>query len=725
MTTPLVLCAMLFPALVSGPGKPLKVDLNPPLGRSDLLTPDWENWAVTDTEMERTFDGVTVALKSRAPLRGCWYKPNLLGATMASDGMAAVGPLELVITGLAPGRHTLVTYHNWLENSTPGLFSIKVDGALRVGGLRPTTKVRSDTDPTLSYLEFEATNRAVVVTIAPDDPGAGQVVLNGFELDTSDPHAKAIRPSPGDRDEHVDADSGTLDLTWTAPVSAVSHDVYFGHDRAAVESADRSSPLYRGSRTAIGETLSGLSSHDDDYWRVDEVDAAGKVTRGDLWRFRARHLAFPGAEGYGRFARGGRGGRVIEVSNLEDSGPGSFRAAVDAQGPRTIVFRVSGVIGLKSQVVLKNPYLTVAGQTAPGDGICFRGFPVGTATGSHDIIVRHVRIRVGDESGHPYNGSGLGGDHTIMDHCSISWSMDEGLSTRTAGNVTFQRSIIAEALHDSVHRHPHAYAASIGGKVASFHHNLLVHCTGRNWSLAGGLDNAGHYAGYLDLRNNLVYNWRDRTTDGGAKQVNFVNNYYRPGPSTTLFTLMKPDVGGPGDRQMYYIAGNVLEGRPEYDDDNWKGVRPNGDAPLSEIKSDVPFFDAHIRTTSASEARDDVLSDVGANLPRQDPLDRRYLRETRSGGFTYRGSKGHLPGIIDSQSDLGPAPWPEYRTYDVPADSDHDGMPDSWESSHGLTPHSAPGDFADAVADPDGDGYTRLEDYLSELAARGHNASDR
>jgi hypothetical protein len=304
-----------------------------------------------------------------------------------------------------------------------------------------------------------------------------------------------------------------------------------------------------------------------------------------------------------------------------------------------------------------------------------------------------------------------------MDHCSISWSMDEGLSTRTAGNVTFQRSIIAEALDDSVHRHPHAYAASVGGKIATFHHNLLANCTGRNWSLAGGLDNAGHYAGYLDFRNNVVYNWVHRTTDGGAKEVDFVNNYYKPGPATKVLWLMKPDVGGPGDRQRYYIAGNLLEGHPEYDADNWKDVFPNGDAPLSEIRSDRPFFPSYVRTTSATEAYRDVLADVGANLPRLDPVDRRTLREVQSGGFTYRGGKGHMPGIIDSQADIGPEPWPFYRTSDVPEDADHDGLPDAWEAGHGTDPHSPKGDFSDAAADPDGDGYTRLEDYLNELAA--------
>jgi hypothetical protein len=708
-------------AVPAGAGAPLKVDLNPPLGRADILTPEWENWSVEGAAPERAFGAVSVTLRSRAPLRGVWYKPTLAdGSTMASDGVAAAGPIEIVLSGLAPGSHSLVTYHNWLDATEPGRFSVQVDGDVRASRLRPTIRARADTDTTVAFVEFEAKGTPVVVTIEPEDAGRGEVILNGFELDTSDPWARAIRPSPADRDEHADADLGRLALTWAAPPSSAAHDLYVGEDRAAVAAADRASPLYRGRRAKAGETLDGLSTHKSYYWRVDEVDPAGKVTRGDVWRFRVRHLAFPGAEGYGRFARGGRGGRVIEVTNLDDSGPGSFRAAVEAEGPRTVVFRVSGVVALRSPVVVwaRNSYLTVAGQTAPGDGFCLRGYPFGTASGSRDVILRHVRIRVGDEAGHPYNGTGLCGDHEIMDHCSVSWSMDEGLSTRGAGNVTFQRCIIAEALHDSVHRHPHAYAASIGGNIASFHHNLLADCAGRNWSLAGALDNAGRFAGHLDIRNNVVYNWLDRTTDGGAKRVNFVNNYYKPGPSSRVFHVMKPDVGSPGDRQAYYIAGNVMEGHDDYNRDNWAGVFPNGDAPLSEIKSDAPFFPTFVTTTTARAAYDDVLADVGATLPRRDVLDARYVREVRSGTFTFRGGKTGNPGIIDSQRDLGPEPWPVYKTYDVPADADHDGLPDVWERAHGLNPASSPGDFSDANADPDGDGYTRLEDYLNELAAR-------
>jgi hypothetical protein len=361
-----------------------------------------------------------------------------------------------------------------------------------------------------------------------------------------------------------------------------------------------------------------------------------------------------------------------------------------------------------------NPsYLTIAGQTAPGDGICLKGHPFGTLGSSSDIIVRHLRVRVGDEASRSYDGMGLGGAHTIFDHCSISWSIDEGLDSRTARNATFQRCIISEALDDSFQRHPHSFAASIGGDPASYHHNLLAHCTGRNWSLAGGYDNAVRFAGHMEIRNNVVYNWRHRTTDGGAKRVDFVGNYYKPGPATQVFHLVKPDVGSPADRQVYHIAGNVMEGRPSYDEDNWAGVVPNGQAPLAEFKADAPMFPGQVETTSAAAAFEDVLADVGATLPRQDPIDRRVIHEVRTGTFTYRGNRGHLPGIIDTQIDLGPEPWPQYKTYDVPVDSDHDGLPDDWEKARGLNPHSPAGDFSDANGDPDGDGYTNLEDYLN------------
>ena len=716
--------ALLLVVLLSIPGadrpRPLQVDINPPSTRSDLLSPEWENWTVEGPSAARTFGGVTVNLSAQRRLVGEFYKPiTAYGATMAADGVSDPEAIRIRIDGLARGLHTLTTYHNRLDVATPAAIEARSEGVDQVPSVTPTSRARDDDEVASIFHRFSVGDAPTIITLrSVPGPGDARVILNGVEIDAADPRCRAIKPVPAHADEHADADSGSMVLRWKAPDSARAHDVYFGSDLAAVEAAEPDAPEYRGRVEQVGRAVDGLSPFVTYFWRVDEIDAGGSIHRGLVWRFRPRQLAFPGAEGYGRFARGGRGGRVIEVTNLEDSGPGSFRAAVEAEGPRTVVFRVSGVIPLRSQITLKHPNLTVAGQTAPGDGICTRGFPVGTASGSHDIIIRYLRIRVGDESGHPYNGTGLGGDHTIMDHCSISWSMDEGLSTRTARDVTFQRCIIAEALHDSVHRHPHAYAASIGGDIASFHHNLLVHCAGRNWSLAGGLDNAVRLAGHLDIRNNVVYNWEHRTTDGGAKEVDFVNNYYKPGPASRVFHLMKPDVGSPGDRQVYYIAGNVMEGHPEYDADNWAGVFPNGDAPLDEIRSDKPLFPPFVRTTSAVEAYEDVLMDVGANLPKSDALDRRVIRETKTGTFTHRGSKTGFPGIIDSQFDLGPDPWPTYRTAEVPADADHDGMPDAWESARGLDPNSPAGDFSEANADPDGDGYTRLEDYLNELAAR-------
>ncbi len=648
-----------------------------------------------------------------------WYKPLLVhGATLTSDGVAADGSLEIVLSGLSPGRHTLAMFHSLLSDAPPGRYSIAVDGQVRVEGLRPTVKVHHDEDAACSFVEFTAGPAPVVLTITAAEGTNREVILNGFEVDRSNPNLKAIKPSPSRDDEHADADDGRISLGWAPRPGAVSHDVYFGTDREAVARAGRTSPEYRGNRDHASEVVDGLTSRPDYFWRVDEIDAYGGVTSGDLWHFRARHLAFPGAQGFGRFARGGRYGRVIEVTNLHDSGPGSFRDAAEASGPRTLVFRVSGVIPLESPITVTHPYLTIAGQTAPGDGICLRGHPFGTSAGSSDIIVRHLRVRVGDEAARSYDGMGLGGGDTIFDHCSISWSIDEGLDSRTARNATFQRCLISEALDDSFQRHPHAFAASIGGNLASYHHNLLAHCTGRVWSLAGGYDNAVKFAGHMEIRNNVVYNWRHRTTDGGAKRVDFVGNYYKPGPATQVFHLVKPDVGSPTDRQLYYIAGNVMEGRPSYDEDNWAGVTPNGQAPLSEFKVNAPMFPGQVETTSASLAFDDVLADVGATLPRQDPIDRRIISEVRAGTFSHRGGRGHLPGIIDSQLDLGPEPWPRYRTYDVPVNSDHDGLPNHWERQRGLSPNSPAGDFSDANADPDGDGYTNLEDYLNRQSDR-------
>jgi hypothetical protein len=431
-------------------------------------------------------------------------------------------------------------------------------------------------------------------------------------------------------------------------------------------------------------------------------------------------LAFPTAEGYGRLAAGGRGGRVIEVTNLNDSGPGSLRAAVEAEGPRTVVFTVSGLITLESRLIVRNPFLTVAGQTAPGKGICLRKYNFGML-GGHDNIIRYIRVRPGNISGMTLDGMGMASaDNCIIDHCSISWTLDESFSSRGGKNITLQRTLISEALNEAGHKkYPpgtqHGYAASIGGDVGSFHHNLLAHCAGRNWSLAGGLDKKGFYVGRLDIRNNVVYNWKNRATDGGAHEVNFIGNYYKPGPSTTFFYALNAQYGGFPGTQRYYIEGNVMPGHFDaatQDAGRTATTERSGTLPTDYspwVKA--PFFESYVKTQTAAEAYTNVLANVGCNFPALDDHDRRVIQEVTDGTFKYKGSKTGLAGLPDSQDDVGG--WDNYPEVHRPADwdTDHDGMPDAWEKSHGLNPN----DPSDRNGDFNGDGYTNLEKYLNSL----------
>jgi hypothetical protein len=435
--------------------------------------------------------------------------------------------------------------------------------------------------------------------------------------------------------------------------------------------------------------------------------------------------AFPTAEGYGRFAQGGRGGRVIEVTNLNDSGPGSLRAAVEAAGPRTVVFNVSGLITLESRLIIRgtNSNLTIAGQTAPGKGICICKYNFGIG-GAHDIIIRYVRVRPGNISGMTLDGMGMASsDNCIIDHCSISWTLDEAFSSRGAKNITLQRTLISEALNEAGHKkYPpgtqHGYAASIGGDIGSFHHNLLAHCSGRNWSLAGGLSKPDNkYAGRLDLRNNVVYNWKNRATDGGAHEVNFVANYYKPGAATRFFYALNAQYGGFPGTQQYYFADNVMpdhfglnnqtEGRTATTERG--GKLPTDYSPWVE----KPFFEPYVKTHSAEEAYTNVLANVGCNFPALDEHDQRVLAEVRSGTFKFKGSKTGLPGLPDSQEDVGG--WDDYPQVHRPAnwDTDHDGMPDDWEKRAGLNPK----DPNDGNADRNSDGYSNLEEYLGWLVS--------
>ncbi|HTZ21759.1 MAG TPA: hypothetical protein VMC06_12830, partial [Opitutaceae bacterium] len=559
-----------------------------------------------------------------------------------------------------------------------------------------------------------------------------------FEIDTPNSTRQAHSPSPLDSDEHVDADNGRQTLSWTAAVTAISHNLYFGTSLSAVTAATPAAPEFKGNQTATTFAVSSLNSALTYYWRVDEVDLLGNVTRGTVWYFRPRHLAFPGAEGYGRFARGGRGGRVVEITSLADYAPGdtpvpgTLRYAIEQEtGPRTIVFAVSGLITLESRLTINSPYLTIAGQTAPGKGICLREWTMGLS-GAQDVIIRDVRSRPGNISGTTIDGMGMSGsNHCILDHCSVSWSIDEAFSSRTAQNITLQRTLISEALNIAGHQNyppgtMHGYAASIGGDIGSFHHNLLAHCYGRNWSLAGGLDSNGYFSGRLDLTDNVVYNWGHRATDGGAMEVNFVNNYYKPGAATDFFYALNAQYDNFPGTQRYYFAGNVMPGH--FDETNEAAGRTatastGSSLPTYQNFVDAPFFASFVTTQPARLAYKYVLSDVGCNQPALDDHDVRVIRETRDGTFTYRGSVSGLAGMPDTQADVGG--WETYPGLSRAADwdSDHDGLPDWWERLIGTNPNSPAGDFSDANADPDGDGYTYLEDYLNWMAAPHYDCS--
>jgi hypothetical protein len=720
----LCICALLH-ITSSAFSEPLRVDISPDNGRKDVLTPEWQNWLMKDApSVSAKYGNVTVTFRKSgdvgSELTAAYWKGGAdYGIHMANDGITVKdgnkgGQLEMVISGLAAGKHNIVTYHNAADNVELNPFDVLVNGDVKVPGIQPTKRVTDEYDCASASFEVEASDgKDVVIGFKPNGGrNVDNVIVSGFEIDTIDPTRLAMKPSPAHNDEHADPQTA---LSWTAAKTASTHHIFLGTDPQAVANATMASPEYKGELKETSFTPKGLSHFETYFWRVDEVssESAHAVSKGNVWRFRVRHLAFPGAEGYGRFARGGRAGRVIEVTSLDDSGPGTFREACEAEGPRTVVFRVGGIIELKSKVIIRNSYITVAGQTAPGDGICIKNYSFG-CLGAHDVIIRYIRVRIGDETGETLDGMGLAScDHSIIDHCSISWTIDESFSSRGAKNITFQRNIIAEALNHAGHKKyvgtgkGHGFAASISGSIGSFHHNLLAHNAGRNWSLAGGLDQNARLAGRLDIRNNVVYNWEHRTTDGGCREVNFVNNYYIPGPASRVFTLQKPDPTDPERGMRIYLAGNQIEGRPKVNADNWSAAVMDAKW-LPKVRSDEPLFESFVTTQSVEEAYKSVLSDVGANLPRQDAVDARVIEDVKKRGTQFMGATSKAPGIIDSQKESGG--WPVYRGGQALPDADHDGMPDDWERKKGLDPKN-PSDSGKEA----GNGFTNLELYLNEL----------
>lgn len=694
---------------------------------SEVHDPLYQSWVINEgMEDEKAFEDVTVKVKGN--FNSSWVKIGMSAphyAQLVSDGLVSQEPLEFVISGLKPGEHSLLTFHNTFSNlreRTVTPIKIYVNDEL-VETLSQSNRAFAKIDAATAYLTFKAEANKEVIIRFEGETGydISDFVINGFEIDTPDLKKQAHSPLPENADEHVVVEKD-LNLKWESPKGTSAYHVYFGEDKEAVKNASASSELYKGKQTENQFSVNDLYSMNTYYWRVDAEDANGKITQGNVWSFRPAQLAFPGAEGYGRFAIGGRGGKVVEVTNLNDDGPGSFREAVTKDiGPRTVVFNVSGNIELKSRLVIGHPYITVAGQTAPGDGITITRAPVGL-TGD-DGIVRFLRVRIG--SGTTFDGMGLtGANFSIIDHCSISWTIDESFSSRGAHHITLQRTLISEALNVAGHDKyeggkMHGYAATIGGDIGSFHHNLLAHNYGRNWSMGGGLNGDGYYSGRLDIRNNVVYNWGHRTTDGGAHEVNFVNNYYKPGGASDIFVALTADHEGVGKgSQRYFFEGNVMPGYFDVDTQE-KGRRSkikNNEIVDYETFVDEPFFESYVETQSAVGAYKNVLSDVGANQPKLDDHDKRIIDETLKGTYSRKGKRSKLPGMIDTEMDSGG--FPEYTSETRPTnwDTDHDGLPNWWEEAHGLNINSSNGDFSDANKDDDKDGFTQLEDYLNWMA---------
>ncbi|XEC95809.1 Ig-like domain-containing protein [Paenibacillus tarimensis] len=404
--------------------------------------------------------------------------------------------------------------------------------------------------------------------------------------------------------------------------------------------------------------------------------------------------AFPEAEGGGMYTTGGRGGEVYEVTNLNDSGPGSLRDAVST-GNRTVVFRVSGNLLLESPLRIRGSNITIAGQTAPGDGISINNHS--TYIEADNVIIRYLRFRMGDHT--KSTGDSMSARkrrNIIIDHCSITWGVDEVLSPYDNANTTVQWSIIGEAMHMSKHsKGRHGFGGLWGSNNASYHHNLIIHNSSRNPRLKGTNDIDKRF----DLRNNVIYNWNYLSAYGGnSADINMINNYFKYGPDT-LVNKRSQLLTQTGSIGKLYVGGNVIDGDPVVTANNWLGV--NADSG-KEIMNE-PIVVTPVTTHGAEEAYELVLNQAGAILPKRDSIDARLVSDVRN----RTGRQINHPEEVGGWTELFSAPAPQ--------DSDHDGMPDEWELGNGLNPH----DSDDRNGDLDSDGYTNLEEYLNAIAGNG------
>ena len=711
------------------------------------------SWAVPRAESDtKTFDGgmtITITAGGAASAVGSnWSKTDVEtnGLRIIADEVLATNldkgnmtqitegstSLILTITGMTAGMHTLKAYHNNSDkNQTQPDIEVRVDGNVVATGVKFTSAAQSNAEAGTSFITFNVTEGQPVVITYSTVPEAGKtytntrVMINGLEFDVA--AIGATDPMPENHDFHAGTEEGTVTFSWTAPEGVVSHKMVLGTDSAAVAAAT----TYEYEGTAAQYVKSGLSSMQKYWWRIDEVDGNGQVHQGQVWTFQPCQLAFPGAEGYGRYAIGGRGGMVYHVTNLsgDKDTPGSLLyGLVNIDEPRYIVFDVSGIIELDFAAQFVKPYAYIAGQTAPSKGICIKASNINIGS---DVICRHIRFKrglgiYGENTGNAMGMSGA--NHAIVDHCTAAWGTDETVSGRGALNISFQYSVISEALGIAGHKNyadgtNHGYAATIDGRIGSWHHNLLVNCAGRNWSMGGGMDGQNRPIGGLDLFNNVCYNWNSRTTDGNCHAVNFVNNYYKMGADTRktiLFTQDFEDAIAPDGIDQAYVSGNIRENRNHTLSNDKKGDTYNatGNIPTTyQYLLSEPLFPSHATIHTAQDAMKIVTSYAGATMPMRDEHHQRNVRETLDGTYTYVGSKSRIKGEIDTEEDItehaAGKGWEDYPEEQRAADwdTDQDGMPDWWEQCIGSN-----ASVANQNDDPNGDGWTLLEDYLEFMA---------
>ncbi len=628
--------------------------------------------SVSDASLTFTWNGVQGAES---------YLWRLQTASGASAGMSATTATTVTVPGLMAG----ITYR----------FSVQATGA----GYNASA--------------FSAEVTGTPVVSGPPATPAG-VILQGFT-------------------------TTSLTFSWSAVSGASSYNC------TLVDSADRTVEARNGV-TQTSASFAGLTQGEIYRFTVQAVNAFGSSsfcagvegTPSDI----ATQLglpanendaiarAFPGAEGGGMYATGGRGGAVYRVTKLTDDGSeGTLRWAVGRSGARTVIFDVGGVIALASALEIKNGNLTIAGQTAPGDGICIKNYP--TVIKADNVVIRFMRFRMGDETKTADDAVwGREQSNIIIDHCSMSWSTDECSSFYDNTGFTMQWCILSESLRNSVHgKGKHGYGGIWGGHTASFHHNLLAHHDSRNPRMCGSRYSARPDLELVDFRNNVIYNWGANSGYAGeGGRYNFVNNYYKStSASSNPARIFQPNADDGSNSQAvgvwgtFYVAGNYMNGSAEVTADNWKGINPNPSGKSKEeLRSTEEFTVPAVTTHSAAVAYDRIRAYAGASKVR-DQVDTRITNELAQGTYTYTGGNGSTGGLIDSQKDVGG--WPAYAAGTKADDSDGDGIPDWFEVMFGLD-RNAVADAKTCTLDPSGR-YTNLEIYLHYLVkdiVAGQNA---